>query len=295
MKRCPKCNREIESNSVFCEYCGHKVKRAIWPLFLVFGILLIGAASIVLINKSKKEVAKEESFYQRCSTIADYREYLSRYPDGKFVAQTSDSIQKMRADSIHEAEALCKEAEQTAFNNCSSANLCRQYLKEFPNGSHVSAVIIKLEQFVQDSLKSLQTLINDDIDYDYRIQSFIESYSRLTETSDRQLIHSLVSKLFAPNVKRYFNAYDTNSEYVAGCFERYDETFSVYGKHSSVRWNTVSYTQIGEKIYLTYIEDYTIDRKDRSKYSIFVLEKHFELNIDFQIVSVYDVQLSKSK
>ena len=293
MKRCPKCNREIESNSVFCEYCGNKVKKTIWPLFLVFGILLIGAASIVFINKSKNETAKEEAFYQRCSTIVDYREYLSRYPDGKFVVQASENIQKMRADSIHEAEAHYREVEQIAFNNCSTAQLCRQYLKEFPNGSHVSAVIIKLEQFVQDSIKSLQPSINDVIDY--RIQSFIESYSRLTETSDKQLIELLVSELFAPQVKRYFNAYDTDSEYVAGCFERYDETFSVYGKHSSVRWNTVSYTQSDEKIYLTYVEDFTIDRKDPSKYSIFVLEKHFELNHDFQIVSVYDVQLSKSK
>ena len=293
MKRCPNCKREIEESSVFCEYCGNKVKRSIWPLFLVFGIMLIGAASIVLINKSKNEAAKEEAFYQRCSTMVDYREYLSRYPDGMFVVQASENIQKMRADSIHEVEALYLAAEQIAFNNCSTAQLCRQYLKEFPNGSHVSAVIIKLEQFVQDSMKSLQPTINDDIDY--RIQSFIESYSRLTETSDKQLIELLVSELFAPQVKRYFNAYDTDSEYVARCFERYDETFSVYGKHSSVRWNTVSYTQSDEKTYLTYVEDFTIDRRDRSKYSIFVLEKHFELNKNFQVVSVYDVQLSKSK
>ncbi len=156
MKRCPKCNREIESNSVFCEYCGNKVKRAIWPLFLVFGILLIGATSIVLFNRSKKEVAKEEAFFQSCSTTTDYMEYLSRYPDEMFVLQASENIQKLRADSIHKAEVHYREVEQTAFNNCSTAQLCRQYLKEFPNGSHVSAVIIKLEQFVQDSIKSLQ-------------------------------------------------------------------------------------------------------------------------------------------
>lgn len=293
MKRCPKCNREIESNSVFCEYCGCKVKRAIWPLFLVLGILLIGATSIVLINRNKKEIAKEEAFYRRCSTMADYREYLSRYPDGKFAVQASDNIQKMRADSIHEAEAHYRETEQIAFNNCSSAQLCRQYLKEFPNGSHVSAVILKLEQLVQDSLKSLQPLINDDINY--RIQSFIESYSRLTETSDKQLITELVSELYAPYVMRYFNAYDITSNYIAECYERYDDKFSVYGKHSSVRWNTVSYFQSDDKIYLTYVEDFSIERKDRSKYSVFVLEKHFELNRDFRVVSLYDVQLSKSK
>ena len=249
--------------------------------------------TIVSFKKTACEIAKEEAFYRRCSTMADYREYLSRYPDGKFAVQASDNIQKMRADNIQEAEAHYRETEQIAFNNCSSAQLCRQYLKEFPNGSHVSAVILKLEQLVQDSVKSLQPLINEDINY--RIQSFIESYSRLTETSDKQLITELVSELYAPYVKRYFNAYDITSNYIAECYERYDDKFSVYGKHSSVRWNTVSYFQSDDKIYLTYVEDFSIDRKDRSKYSVFVLEKHFELNRDFRVVSLYDVQLSKSK
>lgn len=43
------------------------------------------------------------------------------------------------------------------------------------------------------------------------------------------------------------------------------------------------------------VEDYSIDRVDNSKYSIFVLEKHFTINDDYQIVSVWDNQLSKQK
>lgn len=126
---------------------------------------------------------------------------------------------------------------------------------------------------------------------DSRIRSFIESFVKMTETSSRDLVY----ELYAPRVKRYASAYDKDVDYVADCYSRYDEKFGVYGKHSSVRWNTVSYNKSNNGITLTYIEDYSIDRIDPSKYSIFVLEKHFELNENFQIVSVYDVQLSKSK
>ncbi len=293
MKKCPKCNREIESNSVFCEYCGYKVKKPVWPWFIVMGMLSVGIASAILVDNSHKEKVKEETFFQGCSTIENYEEYLKRYPKGRYVEQASDNIQKMRADSIQDADIRHEKEELLAFNNCSSANSCRQYLKDYPDGSHVNAVVAMLERFITDSLQSIQP--HSDMEIEDRIHLFIKDYSRLTETSDKQLIHSLVTELYASQVKRYFNAYDIDPKYVAECYERYDEKFLVYGKHSNVRWNTVSYTLTDDMVYLTYIEDYSIDRKDKSKYSIFVLEKHFELNMDFHIVSVYDVQLSKSK
>ena len=126
---------------------------------------------------------------------------------------------------------------------------------------------------------------------DLQIRLFIEKFSKLTETSSSDLVYAL----YAPHVKRYASAYDKDVDYVAGCYSRYDEKFGVYGKHSSVRWNTVSYNKSNDIISLTYIEDYTIDRFDPSKYSVFVLEKHFELDENYKIISVYDVQLSKSK
>lgn len=203
MKKCPNCRREIEENSVFCEYCGCKIKRSKKPLWIALAavafMIIVGAVIVVMNVQHETEIQELKSEYRS----------------------------------------------------------------------------------------------NDEMES--RIHSFIEDYSRLTETSNRQLIDELVSKLFAPAVKRYFNAYDTNADYVADCFFNYDNRFGVYGKHSSVRWNTVSYSQSGDRIFLTYIEDFSIDRKDKSKYSVFELEKHFELNKSFQVVSVYDVQLSKSK
>lgn len=293
MKKCPRCKREIESNSAYCEYCGYKIKKSVWPVFLILGILIIGGGIIAYAMKNKKEAEKELVAFQDCSTINDYREFLRRYPQGRFAEQAYGKIQDMVNDSVREAQARYEEAELIAYNNCSSAYTCRQYLMDYPNGAHVSSVVMMLEQFIQDSLLSVQPPMNEDVEA--MVEAFIQKYTRLTETSDSQLINQLVSELFAPNVKRYFNKYDTDSEFVAECFERYDEKFSVYGKHCFVRWNTVSFTQSDDRIYLTYVEDFNIDRKDRSKYSVFVLEKHFELNQDFKVVSVYDVQLSKSK
>ena len=133
MKKCPKCKREIESNSAFCEYCGHKLKRSVWPVFLVLGILIIGGGAIVLTMKNTKEAEKELSTFQECSTIKDYREYLRQYPQGKYVEQASGKIQKMINDSVREAQSRYEEAELIAFNNCSSTNACRQYCINFPN------------------------------------------------------------------------------------------------------------------------------------------------------------------
>ena len=124
-----------------------------------------------------------------------------------------------------------------------------------------------------------------------RVKSFVVKYCELTETGSRALVY----ELYAPFVKRYHDAYNIDVSDVADKYANYDKKFGVYGKHSNVRWNTLSYEKEGDVISVQYVEDYTIDRHDDSKYSIFVLEKHLELNREYRIVSVYEIQLSKSK
>ena len=227
-------NRQYETVPPPSKPNGNKSKTWLW---IALAALLIGLVSIILVNNKKKNDRiqeetnarmMEENCYNSCSSVADYQEYLSRYPDGRFVVQASERIEKMNAEML-----------------------------------------------------------------EAQIHSFILDYTRLTETSDENLIYSLVNKLYAPSVERYFNAYNVDRNYVADCFSKYDATFDVYGKHSSVRWNTVSYRETGDRIQLTYVEDFSIDRYDMSKYSSFVLEKHLELTRDLKVLSVYDVQLRK--
>lgn len=126
---------------------------------------------------------------------------------------------------------------------------------------------------------------------DSRIKALVIDFCTLSETCDRNLVY----KLYAPQVKRYHNSYDTNVVHVAECYANYDSKFGVYGKHSQVRWETLNYVKTNNGYNVTYIEDYSIDRYDTSKWSVFVLRKHIELDENFRIISVYDDQISRSK
>lgn len=105
-----------------------------------------------------------------------------------------------------------------------------------------------------------------------------------------------LESLYAPMLERYQDAYNKDRGYVIGCHKRYDSTFKVYGKYSSLRWDTFRMELIGDDLVsAVVVEDYSIDREDKSKNSVFVLEKHFIMNSSYEIVSVYDNQLSVSK
>ena len=258
----------------------NKPQSKLW-LWIVLAVLGIGVVSYVVVNNKKKQDKiqqemearlMEENFYNSCSSVADYQDYMYRYPNGRFVSQASNKIQEMNA----------KMQEESFFNNCSSIADYQDYLNRYPSGQFAAQASSKIEQMKHASLES-------------SINAFIQQYTSLAEASDNQLIDRLVSQLYAPTVKRYFSAYDKDRSYVADSYKKYDDMFQVYGKHSNVRWNTVSFTESNGNIQLTYVEDYSIDRYDNTKYSVFVLEKHIELNSDFKIVSLYDVQLSKSK
>ena len=241
-----------------------KPKSKTW-LWIVLAALLIAVVSAVVVNNNKKQ--KEE----RARIEYERIEY--------------ERIENERRENERrERERIENERmmEESCFNNCSSIADYQDYLNRYPNGRFAAQASSKIEQMKHASLEN-------------NVNAFIQQYTSLAEASDNQMIDRLVSQLFAPTIKRYFSAYDKDRSYVADSYKKYDDVFQVYGKHSNVRWNTVSFTESNGSIQLTYEEDYSIDRYDNTKYSIFVLEKHIELNSDFKIVSLYDVQLSKSK
>ena len=100
--------------------------------------------------------------------------------------------------------------------------------------------------------------------------------------------------VFAVNVKRFHGIYNVTRDEVVERYRNYDDKFGVFGKCTSVRWNTLQIWKNSAGGYsVEYVEDYHIDRYDASKYTDFVLEKHLELDEDYKIVSIYDNQLSR--
>ena len=79
---CPKCKRLIEDNSIYCEYCGHKIKKSKWPLIAA----LIGAAIIILIvlivSISPESRAKDD--HSRVFSIGDVSFTMKKVDGGNF-------------------------------------------------------------------------------------------------------------------------------------------------------------------------------------------------------------------
>lgn len=127
--------------------------------------------------------------------------------------------------------------------------------------------------------------------YEQRIKNALQCLCEAKVNND----YGRISEIYASHVERYHNIYDVTNSEVVDRYRNYDNKFQVYGKRASIRWNTLQIWQNSYGYSVVFVEDYHIDRVDKSKYSNFVLERHLELNQDFKIVSEYDVQLSKSK
>jgi hypothetical protein len=134
--------------------------------------------------------------------------------------------------------------------------------------------------------------VKADVDDENSVINTINTYNNACSSND---FYSL-SNVYSENVIRFHDAYNLSNAEVVGKFRKYDSIFGVYGKHFNVRWNTLQIEQLpDEELSVVYVEEYSIDRVDKSKYSIFVLEEHLILDKDYRIKSIYEVQLSKMR
>ena len=69
--KCPKCGKEIDANSKFCEYCGTQIKKNRKPLFITIAIvaclLILGGIGLTQYNKGEQErtrLERELSMYK---------------------------------------------------------------------------------------------------------------------------------------------------------------------------------------------------------------------------------------
>lgn len=280
MRKCPNCKREIEENSAFCEFCGYQLKRAKkpWWIAVVVGSLLIATVSVLLLvfSRSGSDTPIEKFGDMPQETPPQYvlinaYELRFRYgPSTEYdMLKKPDGTQRYATRN----EKFLYKGETSDF-----------YKIEFYDGREYW-VSRKYAYCIQGSP-------TDDWETERRIRGFVSDFCMMEELASGSG-WSMIQQLYAPRVERYYDNQNETIDQVAQHYANYDSFFGVYGKHSKPRWNTLSYYKSGNRYIVSYIEDYSIDRYDESKYSVFVLEKHFELNNDFKAVSVYDVQLSK--
>ena len=197
--KCPKCGRVIEENSAFCEYCGHKIKKSRWPWFVLIAAVITGTIVAVVINHNQKQVSvdkKEESLYKNCQSAADYRYYLSAYPDGQYAVMARNKLEELKQDSVRQQLDL-EAAERIAYENCVSQKDCKVYLEKYPRGEYVSQVQQLLSRLQQDSLDQLlmQSKENYYEELDYNVRSAPPtSKSHYEQLLDSDMQHNLLNE-----------------------------------------------------------------------------------------------------
>lgn len=121
-----------------------------------------------------------------------------------------------------------------------------------------------------------------------RVINVIEEFNNAYASND----FATLSAVYANNVERFHNAYNLSNSEVVEKYKNYDTKFGVYEKHISVRWNTLQVENLpDDELSVVFVEDYSIERVDKSKKSIYVLEEHLILDSDYKIKSIYDVHL----
>lgn len=155
----------------------------------------------------------------------------------------------------------------------------------------IAGVVFFFNSNSENSTANPITTHTTDDQYETKARNTIVALCNAVVTND----YGKIADIYALNVNRYHDLYNVTRSKVVESYKKYDSKFGVHGKQISVRWNTLQIWKNTNGYSVVYVEDYHIDREDKSKYSGFVLEKHIELDNNFKIVSEYDVQLSKSK
>ncbi len=289
MQRCPSCQKENPSAAKHCMYCG---------------TLLIEEENLSEEEKlrSRLQEAEKENQLLKDALEAQLKTGSSMVVE-QHVPQNPSVVSELLGTQLKET-GLGEEVQEKDQEKVKSSTYTGWDVREFFRTYWLLLLIFLilpgliivlgntqmnsrstenvLEEYTSHSEKK-----KEEESVEERVKSFIEKYCELTETGSRALVY----ELYAPIVKRYHDVYNIDVSDVAEKYANYDKKFGVYGKHSSIRWNTLSVAKVGDIISVQYVEDYTIDRLDDSKYSIFVLEKHLELDRDYHIVSVYDLSL----
>lgn len=123
-----------------------------------------------------------------------------------------------------------------------------------------------------------------------QIRDFIELYRDATNNNNI----SEIGSLYAPIVKRFYNSYNISRDSVICNYKRYESHFKAHNPQSAIQWETLRYSVMKDGfISLSFVEYYSLDREETGRNTMWILEKYFILDKNYQIVKEYEKQLQK--
>ena len=93
---CPKCKRLVEDNSVFCEYCGYKLRKSKWPwIGIVLGCAILVIVALILFISSNGSGKKDDD--ECVFTIGDASFTMKKVNGGSFLMGASEYDSEAKA------------------------------------------------------------------------------------------------------------------------------------------------------------------------------------------------------
>ena len=142
-------------------------------LGLGVAVMVGGLSSCGHFNFKSEDNDSDTQAYKACSSVADYRAYMSSYgTNGKYYKDAKNVVDRYVADSTTkaqkahakeqaeeraEAKAEAERKEDESYRKCTTISACNAYLNAYPNGRYVNEVKAKkneLEKKVKDAEQS---------------------------------------------------------------------------------------------------------------------------------------------
>ena len=133
--KCPNCEKEIENGSVFCEYCGTRIKKSKKGLWITLGVvcaLILTAIVVGVVQEQQREKAKLE---QEAKQAEQERLKLEAQLEAERQAAEQAALQAEQArKAAAAAERRAELARQEAARNASTTTSTHQQTRTVPQG-----------------------------------------------------------------------------------------------------------------------------------------------------------------
>lgn len=213
-------------------------------------------------EKIEKQRMEQERYESACyqGSLEAFEEYLSLYPNGKYVRQVNERIVELRkAQEKAYYEEVCKKATLQSF---------KDYISRYPNGQYVTDINNRITDYdlwekakSQNTISAYRNYLNNS-----RFQTFstqaneaitelesIEEWNRVKDSTTRYALDTFISKYpksqYVEDARKKIHIIQGNEYYSTGNYQKALDEFKSAGGKYALDYNTrTKYDQCEENI-----------------------------------------------
>lgn len=124
---------------------------------------------IIIYQTVTLDMRGETKIFNDCHSVADYNNYISIFPDGKYVSEAKGEIEKLEFDACKTSQDcynfkvkyprsrfdINTKLEDCYFKQCTTISQFEGYLQDYPNGRYTSQARLKIDDLFYHSCKHI--------------------------------------------------------------------------------------------------------------------------------------------